>query len=332
MLHSSRVYLVGIKFDLPTHKLLLCFANRATPSGLKYFILLLSFMFCYSSLWCISYFAGEMTKGDWYNLEFPKAEVLIINFTSNEYFLPPFINRMPNLRALIVINCSTSYAALQNVSVFKNLTNLRSLWLEKVSIPKLSGTVMENLTKLFLVLCKINNNLEGKEANLSQIFPNLSELTLDHCDDVTELPSSICRIQSLQNLSLTNCHYLAKLPIELGSLRSLEILRLYACPELRTLPPSICDMTKLKYIDISQCINLACFPNAIGKLVRLEKIDMRECPAIQNIPKSALSLKSLQHVICDEEVSWVWEELERVNPNFHVEVAEPQFDMEWLRD
>lgn len=278
------------------------------------------------------YIVGEMTKWDWCNLEFPKAEVLIINFTSSEYFLPPFINRMPNLRALIAINYSTSYAHLHNVSVFKNLTNLRSLWLEKVSIPKLSGIVMKNLSKLFIVLCKINNSLEGKESNLAQIFPNLSELTLDHCDDVTELPSSICRIQSLQNLSLTNCHNLTQLPVELGTLRSLEILRLYACPDLRTLPPSICDMTRLKYIDISQCVNLACFPEAIGKLVSLEKIDMRECPVIRNIPKSTLSLKSLQLVICDEEVSWTWKQVEMAMPNVHVQVAELCYDLDWLRE
>lgn len=280
----------------------------------------------------VSIHTGEMRKSDWCNLEFPKAEVLIINFTSSEYFLPPFINRMPKLRALMVINHSTSYACLHNISVFKNLTNLRSLWFEKVSIPHLSGIVMESLRKLFIVLCKINNSLEGKDSNIADIFPNISELTLDHCEDVTELPSSICRIQSLQNLSLTNCHSLTRLPIELGSLRYLEILRLYACPNLRTLPPSICGMTRLKYIDISQCVYLASFPDAIGKLVNLEKIDMRECPMITNIPKSALSLNSLQLVICDDEVSWMWKEVQKVKLNVDIQVVEIEYDLDWLRE
>lgn len=280
----------------------------------------------------VSIHTGEMRKSDWCNLEFPKAEVLIINFTSSEYFLPPFINRMPKLRALMVINHSTSYARLHNISVFKNLTNLRSLWFEKVSIPQLSGMVMESLRKLFIVLCKINNSFEGKDSNIADIFPNISELTLDHCEDVTELPSSICRIQSLQNLSLTNCHSLTRLPVELGSLRYLEILRLYACPNLRTLPPSICGMTRLKYIDISQCVYLASFPDAIGKLVNLEKIDMRECPMITNIPKSALSLNSLQLVICDEEVSWMWKEVQKVKPNVDIQVVEIEYDLDWLRE
>jgi len=73
--------------------------------------------------------AGETKNVDWCNLDFPKAEVFIINFTSTKYFLPLFIGRMPNLRALIY---SATYACLYNISVFKSLSTLRSLWLEKV--------------------------------------------------------------------------------------------------------------------------------------------------------------------------------------------------------
>lgn len=265
-------------------------------------------------------------------MEFPKAEVLIINFSSSQYFLPPFIDKMPNLRALILINYSASYSSIQNFHVFKNLTTLRSLWLEKVSVPQLSDTPLINLHKLFVVLCKINNNLDGKTIDLTHVFPSLSELTLDHCDDLTDLPSSICKMGSLQNLSLTNCHNLTQLPDELGKLASLMILRLYACPALEALPPSIGELSKLKYIDISQCVNLGCFPSEIGKLVNLEKIDMRECSLIRVLPKSSVSLKSLRLVICDEEVSGMWKDVEKVKPDVHIQVSEQCFDLEWLND
>ncbi|KAK7310482.1 hypothetical protein RJT34_08035 [Clitoria ternatea] len=280
----------------------------------------------------VSIHTGEMKEKDWCNLEFPKAEVLIINFASSEYYLPPFIDRMPNLRALIIINYSATYACLNNVSVFKNLSNIRSLWLEKLFTPKLSGTVLETLGKLFVVLCKVNNSLEENEANLAQVFPNLSELTFDHCDDLTHLPSSICGMKSLQNLSLTNCHNLTQLPAELGKLRFLEIIRLYACPNLKTLPHSMCDMIRLKYIDISQCVNLTCFPEEIGKLASLEKIDMRECTMIRDVPKSALSLQSLRLVICDEEVSGIWKDFVKAKPNVHIQVSEQCFDLDWLKE
>ncbi|KAI4336940.1 hypothetical protein L6164_015409 [Bauhinia variegata] len=277
----------------------------------------------------VSIHTGQMEEKDWSKMEFPKAEVLIINFSSGEYFLPPFIGRMPNLRALIIINYSALYASLHNFSVFDNLSNLRSLWLEKVSLPQLSGIPLKCLRKLFIVLC---NGLNGTVAVLPHIFPNLSELTLDHCDDLTELPSSICSMKSLQSLSLTNCHNLSQLPSELGELSSLVIFRLYACPALKTLPSSICDLNRLKYIDISQCVNLACLPEALGKLVNMEKIDMRECLGIRYLPKSAVSLQSLRLVICDEEVFWMWKGVAKTKPNLHIQVSEQRFDLGWLRE
>lgn len=271
-----------------------------------------------------------MKEMDWFRIDFPKAEVLILNFSANEYFLPPFINDMPKLRALIVINYSTCNAALNNYSVFANLANLRSLWLEKVSIVQLSESTipLKNLRKISLVLCQINNSLDQSVIDLPQIFPSLSELTIDHCHDLTNLPPSICRMQSLKSLSITNCHNLHKLPADLGNLKSLQILRLYACPNLRMLPSCECELVWLKFLDISQCVNLKCLPDWIGKLSRLEKIDMRECLEIQNLPKSAASLVSLRKVICDEDVYWSWKDMKKVN--LDVQVAEKKYDLDWL--
>lgn len=279
----------------------------------------------------VSLHTGEMQEMDWYNMEFPKAEVLILNFSSNDYFLPTFLGNMPKLRALIVINHGVSTATLGNFSVFGSLGNLRSLWLEKVSVPQLSCTTIPlgKLRKLCIVLCKIGSSLNGKLVDLSQIFPSMSELTVDHCDDLTELPPSICSMHTLRNLSFTNCHNLSLLPQDLGKLKSLEILRLYACPLLRKLPPGICELLGLKYLDVSQCVNLACFPDGVGQLVNLEKIDMRECSLFRNLPKSSASMMSLRAVICDDELSCLWK---NAKPNIHVQVAEQCFDLGWLHE
>lgn len=271
-----------------------------------------------------------MREMDWYRMDFPKAEVLILNFSANEYFLPPFIYDMPKLRALIVINYSTRNATLDNFSVFSGLANLRSLWLEKVSIAQLTESTipLKNLSKISLILCKINNSLDQSVIDLPQIFPSLSELTIDHCDDLIKLPLSICRMHSLKSLSITNCHNLQEVPANLGNLKFLQILRLYACPTLKMLPSTICELVSLEYLDISQCINLKCLPEKMGRLSRLEKIDMRECSEIMKIPKSVECLESLRSVICDEEVSWLWKEVSQ--SNLHVQVAEKQFSLDWL--
>ncbi|KAI9200077.1 hypothetical protein LWI28_002374 [Acer negundo] len=281
----------------------------------------------------VSIHIGEMLEMDWFRMEFPKAEVLILNFSSKEFFLPPFIENMPKLSALIVINYGTSNATLQNFSVCSNLTNLRSLWLERVSISRLPELTvpLKKLRKISLVLCNINNSLDQPTVDLSQMFPCLLYLTIDHCEDLIKLPPSICKMQSLKCLGITNCHGLRELPTDIGKLRCLQILRLNACPVLKTLPPGICELIGLKYLNISQCIELKCLPQGIDKLVRLEKIDMREC-SIWDLPNSVSSLQSLRHVICDEEVSWSWKDMEKAMSDFHVEVPEKCFSLEWLHE
>ncbi|KAF2309892.1 hypothetical protein GH714_005517 [Hevea brasiliensis] len=231
----------------------------------------------------VSIHTGEMGEMEWFQMDFPKTEVLIVNFSANEYFLPPFIDNMPNLRALIVINYSTQNATL-HFSVFSDLANLKSLWLEKVSVAQLTESTipLKNLQKISLILCKINNSLDQSVIDLAQIFPSLSQLTIDHCDDLIKLPLSICRMHSLKSLSITNCPNLKEIPTNLGNLRFLQILRLYACPTLKMLPSSICELVSLKYLDISQCINLKSLPEKMGKLSMLEKIDMRNAQRFGN--------------------------------------------------
>uniref|UniRef100_A0A2P2IMS3 Uncharacterized protein MANES_05G169600 n=2 Tax=Rhizophora mucronata TaxID=61149 RepID=A0A2P2IMS3_RHIMU len=277
----------------------------------------------------VSVHTGEMKEMEWFQMEFPKAEVLILNFSADEYFLPPFIDNMPKLRALIVINSSGANASLYGFLAFSNLYNLSSIWLEKVStvLPSESSIPLKKLRKLSLVLCKISNSLNKSSIDLSEVFPSLSELTIDHCDDLTELPPTISQMQSLKTLSVTNCHSLRQLPANIGHLKFLQILRLYACPTLKMLPESICELERLKYLDISQCVNLTCLPEWIGKLSRLEKIDMRECSQIWHLPKSVVLLESLRSVICEEEISWLWKDMK---PNLHVQVAEKCFSLDWL--
>ncbi|XP_009407671.2 putative disease resistance protein At5g47280 [Musa acuminata AAA Group] len=280
----------------------------------------------------VSINSGEMKESDWFQMHFPKAEVLILNFSADQYSLPPFLSTMPKLKVLVLINHGTSCTLMQNLSVFTTLNNLRSLWLEKIAVPPLPKTTvpLQNLRKVSLVLCELNNSLRGSKVDLSMTLPRLSHLTIDHCIDLTKLPSSICNIGSLQCISISNCHDLSELPGDFGKLSSLEILRVYACPSLKRLPQSICRLKRLKYLDISQSFNLRELPEELGHLTSLEKIDMRECSQLRTIPRSSSSLKSLGHVICDEEVALLWKEAERCIPDLRVQVAEECFNLDWL--
>ncbi|KAI3737066.1 hypothetical protein L2E82_27061 [Cichorium intybus] len=281
----------------------------------------------------VSVHTGEMGEMDWDKLEFPKVEVLILNFDSTRYFLPPFIENMPRLKALVLINYNTKTAELHNLSVLGKSSNLRSVWFEKVTIPELPKTIipLKKLDKISLHLCKINFKDESK-LDLSHLFPKLSHLTMDHCIEMTKLPSSICQVKTLKVLSVTNCESLEELPIDLGKLIFLQILRVYACPKLKMLPCGIKNLIWLDYIDVSQCVNLECLNEEIGGCVSLKEIDMRECPRIKRLPRSIKWLRSLRRVICDEEVAWQWEEMDKELPCLCVKVPDQSFGLEWLNE
>ncbi|KAJ0266414.1 disease resistance protein [Hirschfeldia incana] len=281
----------------------------------------------------VSIHTEEMTEMEWFDMELPKAEVLILNFSAESYVLPPFIAKMGRLRALVIINNGMSPARLHDFYTFTNLAKLKSLWLERVHVPELSTSTvpLKSLRKMSLILCKINNCFDQTAVDMSQIFPNLSDLTIDHSDDLVELPATVCGITSLNSISITNCPRIKELPKDLSKLKALQLLRLYACLELKTLPVEICELPRLKYLDISQCVNLSFLPEEIGKVRTLEKIDMREC-SLASIPSSAVSLTSLRHVICDKETVWIWEHVEKVVPGLRVEGAEKSFSLDWLKE
>ncbi|KVH98342.1 probable disease resistance protein At4g33300 [Cynara cardunculus var. scolymus] len=282
----------------------------------------------------VSVHTGEMREMDWLKMEFPKAEVLILNFDSTDYFLPPFIENMPKLRALVLINYlnSTKTAQLRNLSVLAKSTNLRSLWFKKVTIPQLPKITLPltKLLKISLILCKIDLK-DQPELDLSHLFPRLNELTMDHCVEMTKLPSSICQVKTLKSLSITNCE-IEELPSDLGKLLFLQILRVYACPKLKMLPSGIKNLIWLEHIDISQCVALHCLNEEIGGCGSLKDIDMRECLQIKRLPKSVAWLRSLRQVVCDEEVSWLWKEIEKEVPGLCVQVTEQNHDLEWLKE
>ncbi|KAF3584924.1 hypothetical protein F2Q69_00028279, partial [Brassica cretica] len=270
---------------------------------------------------------------DWFDMELPKTEVLILNFSSDKYVLPPFICKTGSLKALVIINNSMSFACLHGFPLSANLAKLRSLWLERVHVPELSSSTisLRNLHKMHLILCKMNNSFDRMDLDISNIFPSLSNFTIDHCYDFVKL-STICEIVSLNSLSITNCPRILVLPKNLSKLQSLQTLRLYACLELKDLPVEICELPCLEYLDISQCDSINSLPEEIGNLKKLEKIDMRESP-LWGLPGSVDALESLRHVICDTEASYMWEEVKKAVPGLCIEVAEKWtkcYSLEWL--
>ncbi|XP_057866628.2 putative disease resistance protein At5g47280 isoform X1 [Cryptomeria japonica] len=277
----------------------------------------------------VSIHTGSMAENQWYEMDFPETEVLLLHFSASEYFLPPFLKTMKKLKFVMLCNFSSKRTTLKGLDVLPSLTQIRSVRLEKLDAPSILEQikVMRKLDKLSVSLC------EGFGHISTFSNTNLQEFDLDHFSDLEEWPLDICHMPCAQIWSITNCHLVGKLPYDLGNLSSLRMLRLSALPGLKELPASVGKLGQLEFLDISLCEGLKELPEKIGQLQNLKEFDMRECSRLRRLPRSVCGLSSLKHVICDEKIGHQWLRVKASSiPDLRVEIVEPQFTLDWLDD
>ncbi|XP_057870987.2 putative disease resistance protein At5g47280 isoform X1 [Cryptomeria japonica] len=277
----------------------------------------------------VSIHTGSMVESQWYKMDFPEAEVLVLHFSASKYFLPPFVKTMKKLKFVMLCNLNSKRATVEGLDALSSLTQLRSVRLEKLEAPTVLEQIkaIQKLDKLSLCLCQGFGNISTFSNT------NLQEFNLDHCSDLEEWPAEICCMPSAQVWSITNCHLVEKLPCDLGNLSSLRMLRLSALPALKEFPASIGKLGQLEFLDISVCEGLKELPEEIGQLKQLKEFDMRECSRLRRLPRSVCELSSLKYVICDEKIGHLWLQVKAsFIPDLRVEIVEPQFTLDWLDD
>ncbi|KAL4581813.1 hypothetical protein LXL04_006343 [Taraxacum kok-saghyz] len=269
----------------------------------------------------LSITTDESFSSIWYDLNAPNVEALILNTRSKKYALPQFITKMNKLKVLNITSYGTCPSQLHDLHFIKSLTNLKRLRLEHVSISHSIQSILQlyNLKKLSFIMCEIGNAL----ASCTNVtLPNLLELEIDRCYDLTEIPVGFCSLNCIKKLSITNCHELNSLPNNLGNLSSLEILRIHSCTRLGALPESIGCLSNLMFLDISDCLCITTLPYEIGDLNGLRVIKMSGCRGLEELPDSVVNLCLLEDVICDEETSYLWSYYENDLCNLKINTVE----------
>ncbi|KAL9330285.1 hypothetical protein ACSQ67_005288 [Phaseolus vulgaris] len=174
---------------------------------------------------------------------------------------------------------------------------------------------MKFLKKLCLRGCSKLENL----PEIQDTLEDLKELILDGTA-IQALPSSLCRLVGLEELSLRRCFNLQIIPSSIGSLTRLCKLDLTDCTSLQTFPSSIFNL-KLKKLDLCGCsrlrtfpeitepahtfahINLTCtavkeLPSSFGNLVNLRSLELPKCTDLESLPNSIVNLKLLSELDC----------------------------------
>ncbi|KAJ6916190.1 hypothetical protein NC652_018779 [Populus alba x Populus x berolinensis] len=269
----------------------------------------------------LSISTDEKFSSSWSTMQAPEVEVLLLNFQTEKFSLPEFIERMNKLKVLVLHNYGFVPAELSNFPLLGSLSNLKRIRLEKVSIPSLFLTSMKwrKLEKMSLVMCNIDQAFNKSTNKISDAFPKLVELTIDYCNDLEELPTGFCDLVLLRKLRITNCHKLLALPEDMGNLLDLEVLRLNSCIELTGLPGSIGRLHKLQILDLSECLSVTELPEQIGQLHDLRKLYMIECSSCE-LPSSVENLVRLKEVIGDQETAMSWNRFKPCLPSLTIKV------------
>ncbi|XP_059623789.1 probable disease resistance protein At5g66900 [Cornus florida] len=265
-------------------------------------------------------------------IQLPEVEVAILNFRTTNYSLPKFIEKMDQLKVLIITNNGFLPAELSNFELLGHLSHLKRIRLEHVSISFLSESQLpfRNLRKISFDMCKIAETFRNCTIEFAFMFPNLIEIDIHCCSDLVKLPEGFCDIIRLKKLSITKCNDLIALPQNLGMLTNLEVLRLHSCTGLMGLPDSVVSLHKLKFLDISDCLDISDLPERIGELSGLKKLDMRGCCRLHQLQPSVKDLGELRVVICDEDTVDLWEPFKIHLNNLTVSVFKEDKNLNWL--
>ncbi|PRQ47881.1 putative leucine-rich repeat domain, L domain-containing protein [Rosa chinensis] len=127
----------------------------------------------------------------WHYMQLPKVEVLVLNFQTEKYELPDFLDKMDKLKVLIVINYGSSPAELSNFQLLGSLPNLKRIRLEGVLITSTTKNPiqLDSLKKIAFSKCDLGQAFSNSSFKFSVAFPNLVEMNVEHCHDLKELPA-----------------------------------------------------------------------------------------------------------------------------------------------
>ncbi|KAL2342410.1 hypothetical protein Fmac_003695 [Flemingia macrophylla] len=154
-------------------------------------------------------------------------------------------------------------------SIFSTLNNL--CWLDLSHCGSLTSLPFDLSRFKFLKRLDLRGCRDfGNFLQIKGRMENLAVLILDQTA-IREVPSSLCRLVGLQELSLRRC-------------TSLEII-----------PPSIGTLTKLSKLDLTYCESLQTFPTTIFKL-NLTKLNFHGCSMLSKLPEILEPTKSFADI------------------------------------
>ncbi|CAL1370857.1 unnamed protein product [Linum trigynum] len=217
------------------------------------------------------------------------------------------LTKAPDLSAhrnLEVLNLDGCVKIVQELGV-SGLKNLKVLKLNNCGITKLADKIgmLQKLEQIEASWCP---NLKEVPDDIGQLA-SLKTLIMES-PQIFHLPASISKLSSLETLDLQGCLEIQEPPELPASLKKLTItspvpnlldlkelkeLRIDESGEIKEIPRNIWILSKLEIIHLYATPNIKILPSGVGALTQLVELRLNSCEGIQCIEELPPSLKIL---------------------------------------
>ncbi|KAB1219254.1 Receptor-like protein 12 [Morella rubra] len=195
---------------------------------------------------------------------------------SYSVFSSPIPSEILELSKLVSLDLSSKNLELQKPGlqgIAQNLTNLKELYLYRVSISSSVPNILANLSSLeSLVLA--NNGLLGEFPIEIFHLPNLLLLNVASNKYLTGRMSEFNKSSPLESLILSDTSFSGKLPISIGNLKSLNSFCASRCNFSGPIPSSLGNLTKLIMLRLPKNSLYGPIPQSLFRLVHLEDLNL----------------------------------------------------------
>ncbi|KAK8651066.1 hypothetical protein V6N13_140682 [Hibiscus sabdariffa] len=206
------------------------------------------------------------------------------------------VNHQTELIDRNVRHLSFSDEKLLKVPQLKKLKNVRTVIIHGVLEESLINLCVSKY-KYLRVLRLCDSHLTALPSSIG-ILKHLRDLDLTNCRHIKKLPSSFCRLQSLQSLRMRGVPLL-QLPDNLESLIELRYLEItIKAPHLKEIRSGC--WPSLQYLAFHDCDNLKRLFEGMQHLTSLRGLVLDNCPNLVTLPQSLKFLTKLED-LC---VSW----------------------------
>ncbi|KAI4308391.1 hypothetical protein L6164_031471 [Bauhinia variegata] len=126
-------------------------------------------------------------------------------------------------------------------------------------------------------------------------IPYLERLILEGCINLVEFHQSVGQHKKLVEVNMENCISLKIFPSKL-EMSSLEEIILSGCSQVTKLPDFGENMERLLILNLKDCKNLLCLPNTIGNLKSLETLTISGCSKFSWLPNNIDETEAFEEI------------------------------------